>query len=121
MDKLTPREEDIMRVLWQLKKAFVNDIIEELPEPKPHYNTISTLVRKMEDKGFVGHKSYGKTHQYFPLISEEQHKTGFMQTTVKHYFDNSYKNLVTFFAKKEKISAEELKEILDIIENQSKS
>lgn len=121
MNKLTSREEDLMRVLWRLKKAFVNDIIDELPEPKPHYNTVSTLVRKMEDKGFVTHKSYGKSHQYYPLVSEEQHKTGFMQNTVQHYFDNSYKNLVTFFAKKEKISAKELKEILELIEQQSKS
>lgn len=120
MEKLTPREEEIMRVLWQLQKAFVHDIIEKLSDvPLPHYNTISTLVRKMEEKGYVGHISFGKSHQYYPLVSAEQYKTGYVQNAVHHFFGNSYKNLVSFFAEKEKISAKELQEIIDILKNKT--
>lgn len=117
MEKLTNREEEIMRTLWKLQKAFVNDIIDELPEPKPHYNTVSTLIRKMEEKGYVKHKAYGKTHQYFPAVSMENHKNEFVQNAVTNYFENSYRNLVSFFAQNEKISLEELKEIIELIES----
>lgn len=120
MEKLTNREEDIIRVLWKLKKAFVNDIVNELPEPKPHYNTISTIIRKMEDKGFVKHVAFGKTHQYYPAISEERYKKGSLTKTVENYFENSYKEMVSFFAKDEKISVEELKEIIKMIETNHK-
>lgn len=72
MDKLTNKEEEIMHVLWQLKKAFVKEVIVKLAKPKPHYNTISTVIRKMESKGFVKHKSFGNTHQYYPIISMEE-------------------------------------------------
>ncbi len=116
MEKLTNKEEEIMQVLWQLKKAFVKEVVAELPNPKPHYNTISTTIRKMEDKGFVGHKAFGKTHQYFPLLSKEEYRKTFMQKTISHYFENSYKNVVSFFAKEDKISVEELKEIIQLIE-----
>ena len=116
MEKLTNKEEEIMQVLWQLKKAFVKEVLAELPNPKPHYNTISTTIRKMEDKGFVGHKAFGKTHQYFPLLSKEEYRKTFMQKTISHYFENSYKNVVSFFAKEDKISVEELKEIIQLIE-----
>lgn len=116
MEKLTNKEEEIMQVLWQLKKAFVKEVVAELPNPKPHYNTISTTIRKMEDKGFVGHKAFGKTHQYFPLLSKEEYRKTFMQKTISHYFENSYKNVVSFFAKEDKISVEDLKEIIQLIE-----
>ncbi len=116
MEKLTNKEEEIMQVLWQLKKAFVKEVVAELPNPKPHYNTISTTIRKMEDKGFVGHKAFGKTHQYFPLLSKEKYRKTFMQKTISHYFENSYKNVVSFFAKEDKISVDELKEIILLIE-----
>lgn len=116
MEKLTNKEEEIMQVLWQLKKAFVKEVLAELPNPKPHYNTISTTIRKMEDKGFVGHKAFGKTHQYFPLLSKEEYRKTFMQKTISHYFENSYKNVVSFFAKEDKISVEDLKEIIQLIE-----
>lgn len=117
MEKLTPREEEIMRVLWQLQRAFVHDIIEKLSdEPQPHYNTVSTLVRKMEEKGYVGHTSFGKSHQYYPVVSAEQYKSGYVQNAVHHFFGNSYKNLVSFFAEKEKISAQDLQDIIDILQ-----
>jgi predicted transcriptional regulator len=120
MEKLTNKEEEILQVIWQLEKAFVKDVVAELPKPKPHYNTISTIIRNMEDKGVVGHNSFGKTHQYYAKISKEDYKKGFMQKTIQNYFENSYKNVVSFFAQEEKISVKELKEIISIIENNKK-
>jgi len=121
MEKLTNKEEEIMRILWQLKKAFVKEVVAELPDPKPHYNTISTIIRNMEEKGFISHHAFGKTFQYYPVISKEDYKKGFMKKTIQHYFENSYKNVVSFFAKEEKISVEELKEIISIIEKNKKT
>jgi predicted transcriptional regulator len=120
MEKLTNKEEEILQVIWQLEKAFVKDVVAELPKPKPHYNTISTIIRNMEEKGVVGHNSFGKTHQYYAKISKEDYKKGFMQKTIQNYFENSYKNVVSFFAQEEKISVNELKEIISIIENNKK-
>ncbi len=121
MEKLTNKEEEIMRVLWKLKKAFIKEIVAELPEPKPHYNTISTVVRNMEEKGFIKYNAFGKSHQYYPAISKEAYKKNFMHKTIQHYFEDSYKNVVSFFAKEEKISISELKEIISILEsNQNK-
>lgn len=117
MDKLTNKEEEIMRVLWKLEKAFVKEVIEELPEPKPHYNTVSTTIRNLEDKGYIGHRAFGKTHQYIPKVSKEDYRKKYMQKTIQQYFESSYKNVVSFFAKEEKISVEELKEIIEHIEN----
>jgi len=105
-----------MQALWKLEKAFVKDILAELPE-KQHYNTISTIVRNLEDKGYVSHNAFGKTHQYYPVVSKEDYTKRFMNLAMKRYFNNNYKNMVSFFAKEEKISAEELREILEIIEN----
>ena len=116
MEKLTNKEEEIMHALWKLEKAFVKDIVKILPE-NPHYNTVSTTIRKMEDKGFVEYTVYGKTHQYYPTISKEEYRKGYMNKTIDSYFENSYKNVVSFFAKEEKISVEELKEIIKLIEN----
>ena len=120
MEKLTNKEEEIMRVLWKLKQAFVKEVVAELPDPKPHYNTISTIIRNMEEKGFIGHEAFGKSHRYSPAISQEEYKKSFMHKTIQHYFGNSYKNVVSFFAKEEKISINELKEIISIIEKNQK-
>lgn len=116
MEKLTNKEEEIMHVLWQLDKAFVKEIVDLMPN-EPHYNTVSTTIRKMEDKGFVKHIAYGKTHQYYPAISKEEYRKNFMNKTIHNYFEDSYKNVVSFFAKEEKISVAELKEIIKLIEN----
>ena len=116
MQKLTNKEEEIMHILWKLKKAFVKDIMEEITEDKPHYNTLSTIVRNLEEKGYVGYTAYGKTHQYFPIVSIENYRKKFMNTAIDTYFNSSYKNLVSFFAEEDKISADELREILEIIE-----
>lgn len=98
------------------KKAFVKDIMEEITDDKPHYNTLSTIVRNLEEKGYVGYNAYGKTHQYFPIVKIEDYRKTFMNTAIDNYFNSSYKNLVSFFAEEEKISAAELREILALIE-----
>ncbi|NQW36686.1 MAG: BlaI/MecI/CopY family transcriptional regulator [Flavobacteriales bacterium] len=116
MEKLTFKEEEIIQVLWQLKKAFVKEVVAELPNPKPHYNTVSTVIRKMEEKGFVSHISFGGTHQYYSLISKEAYRKKFMSKTIHTYFDDSYKNVVSYLAQEEKISVAELKEIIQLIE-----
>ncbi len=116
MQKLTNKEEEIMQILWKLKKAFVKEVLAEITEEQPHYNTLSTIVRNLEEKGFVSHYAFGNTHQYFPIVKMEDYRKRFMNTAIDTYFDSSYKNMVSFFAKEEKISAEELREILAMIE-----
>ena len=116
MQKLTNKEEEIMHILWKLEKAFVKDVLAEIETEKPHYNTLSTIIRNLEDKGYVGYTAYGKTHQYFPVVSKEAYRNNFVGKAMTQYFNNSYKNMVSFFAKEEKITAEELREILKVIE-----
>lgn len=116
MQKLTNKEEEIMQILWKLKKAFVKEVLAEIIEDQPHYNTLSTIVRNLEEKGFVAHNAYGNTHQYYPIVKMEDYRKRFMNTAIDTYFNSSYKNLVSFFAEEEKISAEELREILALIE-----
>ena len=116
MQKLTNKEEEVMQILWKLEKAFVKEIMAEIKEDQPHYNTLSTIVRILEEKGFVGHTAFGNSHQYYPIVALEDYRKRFMTTAIDNYFDRSYKNLVSFFAKEEKISADELREILDMIE-----
>ena len=119
MDKLAKREEQIMRVLWQLERAFVKEIIAELPDPKPHYNTVSTIIRILEDKGYVGHQSFGSTHQYYPILEkkDEYQKTE-VRNVLKTYFENSPSKMILHFAKEDKIDEAELKEILELIKKQ---
>ncbi|MCF2490283.1 BlaI/MecI/CopY family transcriptional regulator [Dyadobacter sp. CY347] len=112
---LTRAEEEIMRILWQLKKAFVKDILAEMPEPKPAYNTVSTIIRILEKKEVVGYTAYGKTHEYFPLISEEEYKRHEMQQLMVNYFDNSLPNLVSFFVKDNDLKTKDLDEIMKLI------
>lgn len=116
MERLTNKEEEVMQALWKLEKAFVKEILQALAGEN-HYNTISTIVRNLEDKGFIGHLAFGKTHQYFPKVQKEEYTKRVMNFTTQRFFDNSYKSMVSFFAKEEKISADELREILSIIEN----
>ena len=117
MKNLTKKEEQIMQVLWDLGKAMVNEIIAQLPDPDLPYTTISSIVRILERKGFVDHKSYGKTHEYYPVISKEEYRRYHIRNFVKQYFDSSYKNVVSFFAENKDISPEELRDILVLIES----
>ena len=118
MKKLTHTEEHVMQVLWDLGKAFVKDIIEKYPDPKPHYNTISSLVRLLQDKGIIGFKQYGNTYLYYPLISKEEYRRSFMNQVISDYFDNSYKSAVAFFVKEKGLSPEEREELIKMIKNQ---
>jgi len=118
MQKLTNKEEEIMIILWRLEKAFVKDILAEIEGVKPHYNTLSTIVRNLEEKEYVSHEAFGNTHSYFPQITLEEYRKRFVNSKLAEYFDNSYKNMVSFFAKEEKISIDELKEIIDLIEKE---
>jgi len=116
MEKLTRKEEQAMQALWKIGRGFVKDILANYGEPKPHYNTVSSLIRGLEEKEYVGHKAYGNTHEYFPLITKEEYSRTFLTGFVGNYFENSYKNVVSFFAKEEKLSVEDLKDIIDLIE-----
>ena len=121
MQKLTNKEEEIMQILWKLKKAFVKEVMAEITEEQPHYNTLSTIIRNLEEKGFVSHNAFGNTHQYFPIVKMEDYRKRFMNTAIDTYFNSSYKNMVSFFAKENKITAEELREILEMIEKQNEN
>lgn len=104
-----------MKILWKLEKAFVKDIIKKYPNPKPHYNTISSIVRLLQEKGVVSYKQYGNTYEYYPLISKEEYRRSFMKQVVNDYFGNSYKNAVAFFVKEKGLSKEELEELIKLI------
>ncbi len=112
MKELTRAEEEIMQVLWDLDAAFVKEIIAKLPEPKPAYNTVSTIVRILEQKGFVGHEAFGKSHKYHPMITKESYTKTFMKGFVKKYFSGSYQQMVSFFTKQDNLSLRELEELL---------
>ncbi len=112
MKELTRAEEQIMQVLWSLGKAYVKDIIERLPSPKPAYNTVSTIVRILEKKGFVDHEAFGKTHLYRPAVAKKVYTQAFLKSFVRDYFDDSYQELVSFFAKDKDLTVGELEEIL---------
>jgi BlaI family transcriptional regulator, penicillinase repressor len=118
--ELTRAEEEIMQVLWTLQKAFVKDIIDKLPEPKPAYNTVSTIVRILESKGFIDHTAYGKTHEYFAIISKEQYRDFITGKLMGGYFQNSVEELMSFFVNKNKIKLTEADEILKMIEQLKK-
>jgi BlaI family penicillinase repressor len=114
---LTRAEEQIMQVLWQLQTAFVKEVIAELPIPKPAYNTVSTIIRILETKGFIGHQAFGKAHKYHPLISREEYKRHATEKLLGNYFENSVENMFSFFAKEEKMDLSDVDEILKIINN----
>nr|MBC7613587.1 BlaI/MecI/CopY family transcriptional regulator [Pseudopedobacter sp.] len=114
--ELTRAEEQIMQVLWDLEKAFVKDVIVELPEPKPAYNTVSTIIRILETKGFINHTAFGKSHQYHPAISKEEYKSFATDKLMNGYFENSVESMFSFFVKKQKIDLAEADEIMKLIE-----
>jgi BlaI family transcriptional regulator, penicillinase repressor len=114
--ELTRAEDQIMQILWDIEIGFIKDIVERLPDPKPAYSTVSTIVRILEKKGYVWHNTFGNTHQYYPLVSKDIYKKAFMGNIIKNYFSNSFKQMVSFFSKENSISIEELGEIKLIIE-----
>ncbi|WP_395626687.1 BlaI/MecI/CopY family transcriptional regulator [Daejeonella sp.] len=114
--ELTKAEEQIMQALWDLEKAFVKDVVDLLPEPKPAYNTVSTIIRILESKGFIDHEAFGKSHRYFPLISIEEYKSFATEKLLSGYFENSVENMFSFFVKEKKLNLKEADEILKLIE-----
>ena len=112
MKQLTKAEEEVMQILWQLKKCNVASIIEELPEPKPAYNTVSTIVRILESKGFVDHEQEGRGHLYFPLVKKSDYSNQSINKLVDNYFQGSFKSMVSFFMKKNDMSLAELEAVL---------
>lgn len=117
MEKLTSSEEETMQAIWQNNGGFIKDFREHLPNPKPPYTTLASTVKKLEQKGYVRSEKLGNSYRYHPVIEEKMYRKGFMQTFVGDYYKNSYKELVTFFAQEKEISAKELQEIINMIEN----
>ena len=113
MKELTKAEEQIMQLLWEQEKAFVKDIVEKMPDPKPAYNTVSTIIRILEKKGFVGYTAYGKTHEYFPLISRKDYTRTYMRNFMRNYFSGSFQEMVSFFAKDDNMSVSDLDELIE--------
>ena len=115
--ELTKAEEQVMQILWQLKEAIVKDIIEKMPDPKPAYNTVSTVVRVLEGKGFIDHKAYGNSHVYFPAVAEADYKKFTFDKMLNNYFSNSYESLVSFIVDEKKLSIKELDELSSLIDD----
>ena len=121
MKELTKAEEQIMQQLWDLGETNVKGIIEKLPDPKPAYNTVSTIVRILESKGFANHRKEGKGHIYFPLVAKEVYKRKFMQRVMSHYFQGSFKELVSFFAKEDKMNINDIEELMNEVKSDLKN
>src|SRR6201996_489606 len=115
--ELTKAEEQVMQILWQLKEGIVKDVLDKMPEPKPAYNTVSTVIRVLEGKGFIDHKAYGNSHVYFPLISGDDYKKFTFDKMMNNYFSNSYQSLVSFIANEKKLGIKELDELTKLIDN----
>jgi predicted transcriptional regulator len=118
---MTKAEEQIMQILWKLKKCMINDILALLPESKPAYTTVSTIVRILEKKGFVNHKAYGNTHEYYPVISMEHYKRDRFKGLLKGYFSNSFSDLVSFFSKNDEIDIHEMEKIMKLLKEEIKT
>jgi predicted transcriptional regulator len=118
--RLTAREEEVMLILWRLKQAFVNDIIAEMLEPKPPYNTISSVVRKLEAEGMIGHEGFGKTYRYYPVLKQHVYRRNMIKSYLKEYFDGSPKAFLSYFVKENGIAADDIQELIDDIKNKKR-
>lgn len=113
--ELTRAELEIMQILWDRQSGFVNDILEALPEPKPAYNTVSTVVRILEKKGYVEHKVYGKSHEYYPIVDRDTYTQSFMSSVLDNFFGGSASRMVSFLSSNKSISLEEADEIMRLL------
>ena len=113
--ELTPAELQVMQILWEKKKALVRDVLNEMDDPKPAYNTVSTVVRVLEKKGFVGHKAYGTTYEYFPLVPKREYTSNFIQAMMHNFFGGSRSAFMSFFAEEEKMTEDEVRELQDLM------
>jgi BlaI family penicillinase repressor len=120
MMRLTEKEEEVMQILWDKGPLFVREILEVYPEPKPHYNTVSTVIRVLEEKNFVSHKAYGNTYQYFPVVSQDEYKGRALKKVISQYFDDSYTHVVSTLIEEERLSISELKDLIRKIERGKK-
>ena len=120
MKQLTKAEEQVMHILWEIKKGFVKDVLEKMPNPKPAYNTVSTIVRILERKGFVAYTAYGKTHEYFPIIEQNHYRSFYLKSMISGYFGGSFERLVSFFAKDNDMDIHEMEELLKNVQNDIK-
>jgi predicted transcriptional regulator len=116
MKKLTNKEREVMELFWQHGPMFVRELLEHYEEPRPHFNTLSTIVRRLEHEGYIGHKQYGSTYQYHALITEQDYAKGNIFRLVDDYIEDSYKGLVSTFLKEEKLSVDELRELISQVE-----
>ena len=119
--KLTASEEAIMQIIWKLEQGFAQDIMSEIPEPKPPYNTTLSVVKSLERKGYVGHETFGKANRYYPVISKENYSRSLLGRVVSHYFNNSLSSLVSAFTEDHSISEEEIKELERLVERAKRS
>jgi BlaI family penicillinase repressor len=119
LKELTKAEDQVMQILWEIQRGVVKDIMEKMPEPKPAYNTVSTIVRILETKGFVDHKAFGKTHEYFPVVTRERYTKFYLNNLIKGYFDGSFQNLVSFFARENKLNAQDVEKLMNEIKDQN--
>lgn len=118
--RLTEKEEEVMQILWDKGPLFVREILEVYPEPKPHYNTVSTVIRVLEEKNFASHKAYGNTYQYFPVVSQDEYKGRALKKVISQYFDDSYTHVVSTLIEEERLSISELKDLIRKIERGKK-
>lgn len=120
MKQLTKAEEQIMQILWDLRKGYVREILDIFPDPKPAYNTVSTIIRILEKKGFVGYKSYGKSHEYYPLISKRSYRSNYFRGFIENYFGSSYKALASFFTNEQDLTIEQMEELRNYLDQEIK-
>jgi predicted transcriptional regulator len=118
MKELTKAEEQVMQVLWNIEKGFVNDVLDHFPNPKPAYNTVSTIIRILERKGFISHKAYGKSHEYYPLITKKDYTKRFFSGMMKNYFSDSYQSLASFIARDKNLSIQDMEDIKKLMEDE---
>jgi len=118
MRELTKAEEQVMQILWEVKKGFVKDVLAKMPEPKPAYNTVSTIIRILEKKGFVGYNAYGKTHEYFPIVDKTAYSNFYLKNFIGGYFGGSFQKLVSFFAKENDLDVNDFESLMKHVESE---
>jgi len=116
--ELTKAEEEVMQILWRIKKGFIKDLLEKFDDPKPAYSTVSTIVRILIEKGFIDYKAYGRTHQYFPVISKDEYRQSRLNSLVRNYFSNSYQKMVSFFAREDSLTIKDMEEIMEMMKRE---
>ena len=120
LKELTHAELEVMQILWEKKKALVREVLDEMPEPKPAYNTVSTVIRVLEKKGFVSHKAFGTTYQYFPLVRKREYTKGYMDTVMTNFFGGSIHQMLSFLNDTKSVSISELEEIIRMMKEDNK-